>query len=198
MTLLPLSLGPLTQFFQQSLKFTFSLFVGFLNNVTPREQGGFDKIYSNSCPTSHRTVRFHQKDRPANVVVQNSHCLFWESYKTKTQSWAKCRDFSFRAGGTIVAFVIIQALSYAPERVGSQGTVVSRASLDTGWTVKFSHPGWGEIFRILQDRLRRPPRPLYKGYRDSFPGLKRSGRGVHYPHFSRSEIVGEQNLVLSR
>ena len=46
----------------------------------------------------------------------------------------------------------------------------------TGWTVRASNPGRGEIFRTCPDRPWGPPSLLYKGYR-VFPGAKeRPGR----------------------
>jgi len=46
----------------------------------------------------------------------------------------------------------------------------------TGWTVRGSNPGGGEIFRTCPDRTWGPPSPLHNGYR-VFPGVK-SGLGV--------------------
>ena len=48
--------------------------------------------------------------------------------------------------------------------------------LATGWMVRGSNPGGGEIFRTCPDRPWGPPRLLYNGYR-VFPERK-SGRGV--------------------
>jgi hypothetical protein len=50
-----------------------------------------------------------------------------------------------------------------------------------GWTVRGSNPGGGEIFRSRPDRSWGPPSLLYNGYRVSFPGVKRPGRGVDHP-----------------
>jgi len=48
--------------------------------------------------------------------------------------------------------------------------------LPTGWTVRGSNPGGGEIFRTCPDRPWGPPSLLYNGYR-VFPGGKvRPGR----------------------
>ena len=61
------------------------------------------------------------------------------------------------------------------------GIAQSVYRLATGWTVRGSNPGGGEIFRNCPDRPRGPPSLLYKGYL-SFPGVK-SGRGVSLtPH----------------
>ena len=52
------------------------------------------------------------------------------------------------------------------------GSVVGIA---TGWTVRGSNPGGGDIFRTCPDRPWGPPSLLYNGYR-VFPGGKeRSG-----------------------
>ena len=51
----------------------------------------------------------------------------------------------------------------------------------TGWKVRDLNPGGGGILRTLPDRSRVPPSFLYKGYRVSFLGVKRPGRGVNHP-----------------
>jgi hypothetical protein len=43
------------------------------------------------------------------------------------------------------------------------------------------NPGGSEIFRPRPNRPWDPPSLLSNGYRVSFPGLKRPGRGVNYP-----------------
>jgi hypothetical protein len=45
------------------------------------------------------------------------------------------------------------------------------SSVATGWTVRGSNPGGGEIFRTRPDRPWGPPSPPYNGYR-VFPGGK--------------------------
>jgi len=53
--------------------------------------------------------------------------------------------------------------------------------LATGWTVRGSNPGGGEIFPHLSRPVLGPPSLLYSGYR-FFPGVK-CGRGVNLtPH----------------
>jgi hypothetical protein len=47
--------------------------------------------------------------------------------------------------------------------------------------VRGSNPGGGEIFRTRPDRPWGPPRLLYNGYRVSFSGVKRPGRGASHP-----------------
>ena len=46
----------------------------------------------------------------------------------------------------------------------------------------------GEIFRTRPDRPWGPPSPLYNGYRVSFAGVKRPGRGVEHPPTSNAEV----------
>jgi hypothetical protein len=48
--------------------------------------------------------------------------------------------------------------------------------LATGWTVRGSNPGGGEIFRTCPDRPWGPPTPLYNGYRVLPGSRKRPGR----------------------
>ena len=48
--------------------------------------------------------------------------------------------------------------------------------LATGWTVRGSNPGGGEVFRTRPDRLWGPPSLLYNGYRVFSGGKERPGR----------------------
>jgi hypothetical protein len=59
-------------------------------------------------------------------------------------------------------------------------TFVSRVAqlvlrLTTGWTVRRSNPGGGDIFRTRPDQPLGPHSFLFKGYW-VFPGVKRPGR----------------------
>ena len=54
------------------------------------------------------------------------------------------------------------------------GIAQSVQQLATGWTVRGSSPGCGQIFRTRADRLWGPPSLLYNGYR-VFPGGKAAG-----------------------
>ena len=47
---------------------------------------------------------------------------------------------------------------------------------------------WGQDFRLQSDLPWDPPSLLYNGYRVSFPGLKRPGRGVDHPPPSSAEV----------
>jgi hypothetical protein len=55
----------------------------------------------------------------------------------------------------------------------------------------------GEIFRTCPDRPWGPPSLLYNGYRVSFPGVKRPGRGVDHPPSSSAEVKERVELYLS-
>ena len=57
-----------------------------------------------------------------------------------------------------------------------------------GWKVWEANPGGGQIFRTLTDRLWGPASLLYNGYRISFPGIKRPGRGVDNPPSSSAKV----------
>ena len=50
---------------------------------------------------------------------------------------------------------------------------------------------WGEIFRNRPDRPWGPPSLLYNGYRISFLGVKRPGRGVDHPPYLAPRLKKE-------
>jgi hypothetical protein len=58
------------------------------------------------------------------------------------------------------------------------GVAQSVQRLATGWTVRGSNPGGGEIFRTRPDLPWLPPSLLYNGYRVSFPGVKLPGMAL--------------------
>ena len=76
------------------------------------------------------------------------------------------------------------------------GIAQSAQRLDTGWTVRGSNPGGGDVYRTRLDRPWGPHGLLYNGYRVSFPGVKRPGRGVDHPHPSRAEVKERLGLYL--
>ena len=55
---------------------------------------------------------------------------------------------------------------------------------------------WGEMFRTRPDRPWGPPSLLYNGYRVSFPGVKRTGRGVEHPSPSSAEVKERIELYI--
>jgi hypothetical protein len=66
----------------------------------------------------------------------------------------------------------------------------------TGWTVRGSNPSGGEILRSRPGWLWGPPSLLYNGYRVSFPGVKRPGRGVDHPPSSSARVKERVKLYL--
>ena len=72
-------------------------------------------------------------------------------------------------------------------RDGAVG-VVTRYGLDG--------PGIDDIFRTRPDRSWGPRSLLYNGYRVSFLGVKRPGRGVDYPPPSSAEVKERVELYL--
>jgi hypothetical protein len=76
------------------------------------------------------------------------------------------------------------------------GIAQSVQQLATGWTVRGSNPGGSEIFRSHPDRPWGPPNLLYNGYRVSFPGVKRPGRGVDHPPPSSAEVKERVEVYL--
>ena len=64
--------------------------------------------------------------------------------------------------------------------------------LATGWTVRRSNPGGGEIFRTCPDRPWGPPSLLYNGYRVLPWGKERPGRDADLsPPYSAVIMKGQ-------
>jgi hypothetical protein len=62
--------------------------------------------------------------------------------------------------------------------------------------VRGSNPGGGKIFRSRPYRLWGPPSLLYNGYRVSFQGVNRPGRGVDHPPPSSARVKERVELYL--
>ena len=65
----------------------------------------------------------------------------------------------------------------------------------TGWAVRGTNPGGGEIFCTSPHRPWGPSSLLYNGYR-AFPEVKRSGRGVDHLPPSSAEVKKRVELYL--
>jgi hypothetical protein len=61
---------------------------------------------------------------------------------------------------------------------------------------KKKNPGGDEIFHSRPDRPWGPLSLLYNGYRVSFPGVKRPGRGVDHPPSSTAGVKERVELYL--
>ena len=68
------------------------------------------------------------------------------------------------------------------------GIAPSVERLTTGWTVRGSNPGGGEVFCTRPDWPWGLPSLLYDGYRVTFPGVKRLGRGVNHIPSSSAKV----------
>ena len=68
--------------------------------------------------------------------------------------------------------------------------------LDTGWTVRGSNHGGGEIFRTRPFRPWDPPSILRNGYRVSYPGITRPGHGIDHPLPSSAAVKERVELYL--
>ena len=66
----------------------------------------------------------------------------------------------------------------------------------TAWAVRRSNPVVGDIFHTRPHRPWSPPSLLYTGYRVSFSGVKRPGRGVKHPPSSSAEVKERVELYL--
>ena len=84
------------------------------------------------------------------------------------------------------------------QMVYHRGIAQSVLRLATGWAVRGSNPCEGEVFCTRPDRSWGLPSLLYKGYRVSFPGLKRPGRGVEHTSSSSSDVKERVGLCLPR
>jgi hypothetical protein len=71
----------------------------------------------------------------------------------------------------------------------------SLQGLVTGWTVRGSNTGGGEIFRTRPDQPWGPPSPLYNGYR-VFPGGKAAGAWRWPPTPVSAEVKVRVELYL--
>jgi len=69
-------------------------------------------------------------------------------------------------------------------------------SLATGRKARGSNHAGGEIFRTPPAWPSVPPSLLYNGYRVSFPGVKRPGRGVEHPPTLSAEVKETVELYL--
>ena len=74
-------------------------------------------------------------------------------------------------------------------------TAQSVQRLASGWTVRRSNPGGGEVFRTLQTGPGVHPASYTVGT-GSFPGVKRSGRGVDHPPPPSAEVKERVELYL--
>ena len=75
------------------------------------------------------------------------------------------------------------------------GIAQSVYRLATGWTVRRSNPGGGEIFRTRPDLTWGPPSHSKMGT-GSFPGVKRLGSGADHPSPSSAEFIERLELHL--
>ena len=73
---------------------------------------------------------------------------------------------------------------------------ISWAGTASGWTIRGSNPGRGEIFRTRPNRPWGSHTLLYNLYRISFPGGKAAGRGVNLPPSSSAEVKERVQLYL--
>ena len=83
----------------------------------------------------------------------------------------------FRQGSNVIYCIN----STCTNKHTARDSSVSGIDYATGWTVRGSKPGGGEISRASPDRHWDPPSLLYSGYRVSFLRVKRLWRGAVHP-----------------
>jgi hypothetical protein len=76
------------------------------------------------------------------------------------------------------------------------GPVQSVQRLATGWAVRGTSPGGGEVFRTPPDWLWGPPSPLYNGCWVFLSGVKWPERGVNHQSPSSAEVKEIVELYL--
>ena len=114
----------------------------------------------------------------------NCHTSRHEHYFLRVFSELKSRYY-----GTRRRSMRQRRIATAVETVSSLWKARDR-SVATGWTVRGSNPGGGEIFYIRPDRPWGPPSLLYSGYR-VFPRGKAAG-AWHWPPTPSSAQVKER------
>jgi hypothetical protein len=80
------------------------------------------------------------------------------------------------------------------DRGGGRAQSVKR--LDTGWTVRGSNPGGGEIFRTRRDRPLGPTQPPVQWVPGLSMGVKWPGREVDHPPPYSAEVEGRVELYI--
>jgi hypothetical protein len=90
-----------------------------------------------------------------------------------------------------VSFCVLSCLAVMKDLVMSHNQLVLfLGRLATGWKVRGSNPGEGEIFRTRSDRPWGPPALLYNGKR-VFPGGEAAGAWSEQPPPSSAEVKKE-------
>jgi hypothetical protein len=140
------------------------------------------------------TCRLHTKRGRRQLCYRwkSSHCtgqaatvLYWHS-----------RKFIQRSGATTVRPIYRHGVKKDTILPLWAGMALSVYRPATGWTVRGSNPGEGEIFRTLPDLPWGPPSLLCNRYRVSFPRVKRPGRGANHPPSSSAEVKERVELYL--
>jgi hypothetical protein len=119
------------------------------------------------CVVKPKDKYFKTKYRPAGILLTVNAVIFYR-FKLKLK---------FRNKNHFSVIVIVHTCL--------TGIVQSAYRLATGWTVRGSKPGGDEIFRTRPGRPWGPLSLLYNVYGVSFPGVKRSGRGVNHARLKK-------------
>ena len=94
-----------------------------------------------------------------------------------------------------LAHVLVRVFSSCITGLLLAGIAQSVQRLATGWAVRRSNPGGGEIFHNLPERTWDPPSLLYNGYR-VFPGSKAVGTWRWPPTPSSAKVKERVELYL--
>jgi hypothetical protein len=109
------------------------------------------------------------------------HVVYYSNTATPLSAYVACSTSRSNFNVTLrvaVSFCVLPCLVVMKDLVMSHNQLVLfLGRLATGWKVRGSNPGEGEIFRTRSDRPWGPP-PSFTMDTGSFPGVKRPGRGL--------------------
>jgi hypothetical protein len=123
------------------------------------------------------------------MVSQNSHLQVehWKQDNTTTRCSIKASLHFFA-----ISTILFLSFQFVKSNSNSSVGIVTRYGLD-GPGIESRR---GETFCTRPNRPWGPPIPLYKGYRVSFPWVKRSAHGVYHPPPSNAEVKERVELYL--
>jgi hypothetical protein len=133
-----------------------------------------------------------------DVTQRRMVIVYWRFGKTcRSGLVAPCKMGPIRCPETSVKDYHSTLRNIPEERRSHQHRVGSLKSwIATGWTVRESNPGGGEVFHARPDRPWGPASFLYDGYRVPFPRIKRPGRDVDHPPLFSSELEERVKLYV--
>ena len=118
-------------------------------------------------------------------MKRHTECCNYEYGEHYLQTYYATSSRDYKDGGQLGVLILRKTMNkYFYSYYDTAGRAQSVQRLATGWTVRESNPGGGEIFRTCQYRLGGLSSLLYNAYR-VFPGGNAVEAGVdHPPHLT--------------